>query len=179
MIDCHILVSKETPRNWVTQCLDSVFIARDHAGFPVTVHVIDGVPDHIGRARSQGYALGNEPYVAYVDDDDWVETDAFSCLHDAMISNATAIYTRETTWQHGKRGTFDGRQNLRVFRRDVLQGFNFDAWPIWVEIALSKHADKIGIGVDLPNRVYNYRIRQDGSRRLHAKHGDLRGMLNV
>lgn len=173
MLDVHILVSADTPKEWVAQCLASVLVAQDRAGYPVHVHVVPGVPGHIGRARAVGFAQGNQPYATYVDDDDWVEPQAFACLHASMLANALAIYTREIIWKNGKGAPFDGRQALRVFRRDVMDGFDHEAWPILGDSALQNQADTFGPGVELVDRVYHYRLRQDGSRRLYAQHADL------
>lgn len=158
MLDCHIIVSPDTPREWVTQCLDSVHAAADRAGYPVAVHVVDGVPGHIGKARSTGYALGTESYVTCVDDDDWVEPDTFACLFPAMQSGAPAIYTMATQWQNGKPSKHNLRQSLRAFRRDVVASFDFNPWPACDSSALIAHADAFGPSIELLDRVYNYRI---------------------
>jgi hypothetical protein len=59
MLDVHILIHPDTPRDWVTQCLDSVHEAADSAAYPVAVHTLPAVLGHIGQGRAQGYALGD------------------------------------------------------------------------------------------------------------------------
>jgi hypothetical protein len=155
MLDCHIIVSADTPREWVTQCLDSVFEARDRAGYPVTVRVVDGVPGHIGKARAAGYALGTEPYVTFVDDDDYVLPDAFAQMADALRSGAPAICTPEVTMQNGQFRPGHARHHLIAYRRDVL--IDHAQWPCCGDVAqLAAIADADVI--DLPSPQYVHRI---------------------
>lgn len=169
MLDVHVLIHPDTRADWVAQCLESVESATANAGYPVAVHPVRVDADgHIGRSRASAYALGSHPYVTNVDDDDWIEPDAFAVLADALQTDAPAIYTRAWTWQNGKRCTSDLRQFLRVFRRDVTASMDFGPWPICDSTALIAHADTIGAAIDLPSRAYNYRLHSSHARRLHA-----------
>jgi glycosyltransferase involved in cell wall biosynthesis len=173
MLDVHVIISPKTPVTWVDRCLYSLIDACVSLPYAVEVHLAPYIDGHIGHARQHGYAMGSHPYVTTVDDDDWLEPNAFSVLRDSLQSGAPAVYTRETVWQNGKPRLFDNRQNLRIYRRDVLNGFDFGAWPILSDEALSRHADGFGPGIDLPDRVYNYRINPSGSRKLYPQHADL------
>ena len=175
MLDCHIIVSPDTPLEWVTQCLDSVHEAADRAGYPVAVHVADGVPGHIGKARAAGYALGSHPYVTFVDDDDYVLPNAFACLLPALEAGSDAIYTRETTLQNGHFRATDRRHHLAVYRRTLLDGFDFTHWPAYDAMALRTHVEhKARAVVDLPDAVYVYRLRGDSPARvIQRKHPEL------
>lgn len=163
MLDVHIIVSPHTRDEWVGSCLQSVQDARTVAGFPVQVHIAPYLPGHIGISRMAGYAQGDNDYVTCVDDDDWVELNAFKCLFDAMQDNPAAIYTREWQWQNGRCTEGNLRQHLRVFRRDVVESFDFENWPALDSTALIAHADKIGPFIQLPDRVYNYRVRPESN----------------
>jgi hypothetical protein len=170
MLDCHVLSLPARRGLRLQACLESVHRAAKEAPFGIEIHLIHCEPDgHIGNARAIGYHRGTQPYVTCVDDDDWIEPHAFACLYDAMKSNVPAIYTREMTWQNGKPAGFDGRQHLRVFRRDVVESFNFSAWPALESTALIAHADTFGPGVNLLDRVYNYVIDPESSARQIAK----------
>lgn len=174
MLDVHILSLRDRRATTLQRCLESVRHAQEQAPFPVYVNLIPCEKDgHIGKSREIGYRQGFQPYVTCVDDDDWLEPQAFACLHGAMLSQAPAIYTCETTWQNGKPGVFDGRQHLRVFRRDVLQGFNFAAWPALDSTALIAHADSFGHATHLNARVYNYTIDPESSARQIAKYAHM------
>lgn len=75
MIDVHVLTHEGTKREWLCQCLESL------RGHPVVVHVVDNAGRSVGEGRSRGYALGEEPFVAYVDSDDYVLPGCFdACL---------------------------------------------------------------------------------------------------
>lgn len=167
MLDCHIIVSPFTPRSWVSQCLRSVYVAMERAGYPVCLHMAPFFPEHIGQSRAAGYAMGSHPYVTCVDDDDWLEPNAFACLAEAMAAGVPAIYTRDFQHQNGHQRETNLRQHLRVFRRDVVTSFDFSPWPALDSSALIAHADGFGHAVELEDRVYHYRVRPDsGARRI-------------
>jgi hypothetical protein len=155
MLDCHIIVSADTPRAWVTQCLDSVFEARDRAGYPVTVRIVDGVPGHIGKARAAGYALGTEPYVTCVDDDDYMLPDAFAQMIDALRTGAPAICTPELTLQNGQLRPGHPRHHLAVYRRSVL--IDHTQWPCCGDVAQLAAIPPAEV-IDLPSPQYVHRI---------------------
>lgn len=165
MLDVHVIINPNTPMEWVDKCLESVSHAAECAGFPVATHVAPFIHGHIGQSRHEGYANGVHPYVTCVDDDDWLEPDAFACLREAMESGAPAIYTREFQHQNDHEREINLRQHLRVFRRDVVDGFDFEPWPSLDSTALIAHADTFGPAIELPNRVYHYRVRPDSGAR--------------
>jgi hypothetical protein len=175
MLDCHIIVSADTPRDWVAQCLDSVHAAAECAGYPVHVHTVSAVPGHIGRARAAGYAIGDQPYVTSVDDDDYVLLDAFAVLRPALDAGPDAIYTRETTLQNGYPRVTDRRHHLAVYRRELLHGFDFGRWPAYDAMALRTHVERQARAVvDLPDAVYVYRLRGDSPARvIQRQHPEL------
>lgn len=170
MLDVHVLLHPYTSRAWQTQCLNSAHEAADHAGYPVAVHTLPAVIGHIGQARAQGYAMGSHPYMTSVDDDDWLEPDAFAVLADSLRKHVPAVYTHAWTWQNGKRLPSELRQHLRVFRRDVAAGFDFAAWPICDSTALIAHADTFGPYVTIAMPVYNYRLHASHARALHKRY---------
>src|SRR6187549_3566859 len=95
MLDVLITVSADTPKGWVAQCQRSVAEAAGCAGYPVRVITVPGVPGHIGQAMVNGIKVGDAPYVAWVDDDDKVLPNAFSCLKSALEGGPTAVCARE------------------------------------------------------------------------------------
>lgn len=162
MLDVHILSIADRKGRQFSRCLDSVERAAKAAPFPVGVHVIDNQSEgHIGLGRQAGYAMGTGKYVTNVDDDDWVEERAFSILAPAMEMNAPAIYTsfhKHAPWgysvQRGKKVL------LRVFRRDILEGFDFSLWPSMDGPAIVAHADRQGPSVMIDDPVYHYVLAQ-------------------
>lgn len=163
MLDVHIIISPETRHDWIAHCLWSIQEARNNAGFAVDVHIAPYHAGHIGKSRGEGYRMGVQPYVTCVDDDDWLQPNAFMVLAKAMADNPAAIYTGETQWINGKPVYSRLRQHMRVFRRDVTQSFNFDAWPALDSTAIIAHADTFNQSINLPHRVYNYRVRPESS----------------
>lgn len=155
MLDCHIIVSADTRRDWVTQCLDSVHGAADRAGYPVAVHVVDGVPGNIGKARTAGYALGTDPYVTCVDDDDYLLPDAFAQMIDVLRTGAAAICTPEVTLQNGQFRPGHKRHHLIAYRRDVL--IDHAQWPCCGDVAQLAAITDADV-IDLPTPQYVHRI---------------------
>lgn len=154
MIDVHILIHPATPRDWVTQCLDSVHEAADRAGFPVDVHTLPAVIGHIGQGRANGYALGVHPYVTSVDDDDYVLPHAFAQMQGALESGVSAVCTPEQTMQNGHIRPGRARHHLIAYRRDTL--IDHTQWPCCGDVA-QIHA--IGAdAVDLAEPAYVHRL---------------------
>ena len=166
MLDCHVIVSSDTPRAWVTQCLGSVEVAQAQAPFPVSLHVVPGVPGHIGRARATGYAQGSYPYVTCVDDDDYLLPHAFAALADALQERPDAIFTRELVVQNGKTMPGWQRHHLAAYRRDVL--IDFEPWPCNDAMAQIRAVEH-GRVVDITRPGYVHRLYGDSkARRLRA-----------
>jgi hypothetical protein len=111
------------------------------APFPVALHVVQGIAGHIGAGRATAYALGHYPYVACVDDDDWIEPNALCVVGDALAQRPRAVYTRSWSWQNGAPVKNDLRQQLRVFRREPVAAFDFAPWPACDSTALIAFMD--------------------------------------
>jgi hypothetical protein len=120
VLDCHVIVSADTPSAWIESCLASVYREAEAAAFPVAVHVVDGVPGHIGTARHAGYALGDQRYVTCIDDDDYLLAGAFARLLEGMESNAKAISTSEIVLRNGHFIPGRQRHHLIAYRREYL-----------------------------------------------------------
>lgn len=97
MIDCHILTMNERPE-WRDECLASL------EGAPVNLHVLRGVPEHLGEGRIAGFGLGTAPLVARFDPDDIYKPGVFEMLEKAMdsIPGAVLTYSNELKLQGGK-----------------------------------------------------------------------------
>lgn len=154
MLDVHILVSRDTRPEWVTQCLDSVREAIAAASFPVLLHQVDGVSGHIGAGRAAGYALGNQPYVTYVDDDDYVQPHAFAQMVGGLRAGVSAVCTPEETLQNGCLRPGAERHHLIAYRRDLL--IDHAAWTCYGDIAQMKAMGPDA--VDLPRSAYVHRL---------------------
>ncbi len=162
MIDCHIIVSHDTRRDWVTQCLESVHEAADRAGFPVVVHAVDGVAGHIGQARAAGYAMGTQPYVTSVDDDDYVLPHAFAQMVGGLRSGVSAVCTPEQTLQNGQLRPGAKRHHLIAYRRDLL--IDHTRWPCCGDVAQMRAVGADAI--DLPTPAYVHRLYMDSKARV-------------
>ena len=90
-IDVHLLTLNE-PTEWREACIASL------TGAPIQLHILPGIPGHIGEARAAGYTQGILPLVSYVDPDDRYEASAFTRLADALDACPQAVmaYTDET-----------------------------------------------------------------------------------
>lgn len=164
-LDVHILVMDYTPKDVVSRCLDSVNTAASQAGFPVNVHVLDGEYGHLGKSRKRGYSLGNSKYVTHVDDDDWVDSDAFSVLAPLLREGAQAITTGERVHVAGQsRDCPDARHHLAVFSREVLSRSDYSTFKYFPDQRLLSQVTPAHIY----RCVYNHVIHSSGSRRCRA-----------
>lgn len=171
MIDVHILSIPERKGPQLDRCIDSVLAAAAMAPFPVNVHVVSCDSDgHIGRGRKKGYDIGSMPYVTNVDDDDWLEVDAFRAIESGLMAKPPALYT--SFFHHTPKGVHVNkcRALLRVFHRDVIGGFDFEDWPAKDREGLVAHADRAGKYVMIDDPVYHYSDSPfSASRRATAK----------
>jgi hypothetical protein len=156
LIDLHIIASKDTPRPWLNQALDTAALAVKSAAFPIALHVIDGVPGHIGMARARGYSLGLFPYATFLDDDDWLEAGAFDGVADALASMPPAILCRENLWQNGLCKPGGAGHHLTIVRRDQL--VNHAEWPCCGDVVQNMKAMRDPQSVRLDGYRYNHRL---------------------
>lgn len=168
MIDVHILVMDYTRPEWLAQCIKSVVVAAENAPFAVDVHVQAGVIGHLGRARKAGYARGLHPYVTHVDDDDFVDQDAFSILAETLRAKPEAITTGERHLHAASGKSYENqfsKHHLAVYRRDVLESSDYADFVY--------HPDQRALSqvtpVHLPFCVYNCRIYMDSGSRVQRR----------
>lgn len=119
MLDVHVIVSADTQSDWVEDCLSSIRTAQKNAGFPVEFHTVEGVPGHIGKARAKGYSLGINPYVTFVDDDDYILPNAFAQMKERLLEGGfDALATPEFILRNGEQFEGKSRHHLIAYRRD-------------------------------------------------------------
>lgn len=135
--------------------------------YPVHVHVVPWVKGHIGKARANGYAQGSQPFVTYVDDDDYVLPHAFSAMSKAIESGADAIFPDEQTWQNGQIRAGAKRHHLAIYRRSML--IDHAQWKVCGDLQQSVVAGK-GHCIDLPEALYVHRLYLSGGRQLRRNH---------
>ena len=157
-LDLHVLVRKDTPKDWLRQCFTSIHDAVANAPFPVHVHRLPAVPGHIGRARAAGYAQGTAPYVTYVDDDDYLLPDAFTKIASALAEQPDVVFPHEQVLQNGKFCTGHVRHHLPIYRRDLI--IDHTQWGWWGDVAqiraIERQPELKVIEVHEP--VYVYRL---------------------
>lgn len=163
MLDVHVLVMEYTPAAVVAQCRASIAEAVVQARFPVAVHYLPGILGHLGQARVAGYGLGDYPYVTHVDDDDWVEPNAFAVLGEHLAAGVEAITTGENIIANGVATPAPRSQHhLAVFRREALNDISIGSFRFYPD----QYALSMVSPIHLPLCVYNHRINQDsGSRK--------------
>ena len=113
MIDVHVLTHSATRPEWLAQCLESL------ASEPCTVHVVSGTEGCIAAGRARGFALGEHPYVTYVDSDDYVLPGAMAAMCAALGHNDAAV-GREMVLQDGQLHGAIAGHHLHALRRSVI-----------------------------------------------------------
>jgi len=163
MLDVHVLVMAYTPAEIVAQCRASIEASAAQAGYPVAVHFLPGVVGHLGRARANGYAMGSYPYVTHVDDDDWLEPEAFAALADFLANGVEAVTTGENhVHAAGTVPAPESRHHLAVFRREFVQGLGYASFRFYPDQYLLSMCEPFHV----PACLYNHRIdTNSGSRR--------------
>lgn len=172
MLDVVITVSDTTPKQYVRECIRSVDRAAKAANFPINIIETPGVPGHIGQAMRAGIVKGSNKFVAFVDDDDFVFPNAFTCLEKHFNAQPTAICAREIQLlANGRLLPTEGRHHLSAWRRDVIESVplvNTPARPY--KLVYEKAWDGI---VDELSWVYVYRRRISTALHVRAEHKDL------
>lgn len=164
-LDVHVLLSDTTHKPWQEQCLQSLEVARQAAGFPIAVHLTRGVPGHVGIARYQGYRMGSAPYVTNVDDDDYITIDAFALLKEGLLADRDAIFPQELMTYCSIKGDSvnespleKGRQrhSMKVFKRQHL--IDHRPW-IWAsDAAQMTYLGTLPSIIDIAQPSYIWRV---------------------
>lgn len=164
MLDVHILMMEYTPREVVERCFSSVQLAAARAPFPVYVHALIGEFGDLGSQRMRGYSYGAAPYVTSVDDDDWVDPDAFAVL--PLGEQPFAVTTSERV-HTGKHWHISHRpHHLAVYQRAWLQAQRYERLRFFPDQFLLAQARRAGDVVHVLKPVYHHVIAPvSGSRR--------------
>ncbi|NYF21920.1 hypothetical protein HDC36_003396 [Xanthomonas sp. JAI131] len=168
MLDVHVLTLPDTLPAWIEQRRASIAAAVAAAGFPVHVHELPGELGHIGRGRARGYALGTQPYVTYVDCDDYLLPVAFAALADALAAGNDAVAPGEITEQGRARNWSQRRHHLICYRRDIANAFDHAAWRVCGDLALANQTDIHHVA----DHSYVHRLYESPGRLLRRAHQD-------
>lgn len=158
MIDVHVLVHSETRHAWLRQCLESL------ADEPCIVHVLRGTEGSVGAGRARGYRCGIQPYVAFVDSDDYVLPGVMdACVraletHRSVVCLERVMHPDGTFHPYPKPG-----HNMAVYRRD-------DVAPWLTAMDMTPHTTDIRMRSILrPHQLdmvgYVWRIHEGGDHR--------------
>lgn len=121
-LDVHVLYLPTSKVEYLQRCVESLERAIGKADYPINIHLVEGVHNHLGQSRKLGYSKGTAPYVTHVDFDDEVTEDAFVEIK-PFLNGMTGVTTGErvnhTTTGHTL-DTPNARHHLAVFlRQDV------------------------------------------------------------
>jgi hypothetical protein len=169
-LDVHVLVSHTTYKPWQARCFRSIGVAKALAGFPVAVHLIPALQGHLGIMRYQGYRKGTAPYVANVDDDDYITPDAIAVLREGLLANADAIFPQE--WMQSCEIKGDsvnegpltkGRQrhSMKVFQRRHL--IDHRSWVWASDVAQMVYLNTLPHLIDIARPTYVWRVNQQSN----------------
>lgn len=136
MLDVHIILSSDTRADWQRQCLTSLTLAINRAGYPVMLHKIEAHEGHIGKGRAEGYARGSYPWVTCVDDDDVVFPDALANLADGFRDGVAAISTLEVEMRNNAFRMGGKRHHLSAFLRTRI--IDHSKWSCCGDVAQTR-----------------------------------------
>lgn len=161
MIDAHIISLKERRGKWLGQCVASVLEAIENAPFPITLSVLPAIVGNSNKAKKYGYAVGSNPYVVSIDDDDWVAPNFFSVVDPKLLEQKVpGIFVRETYVIEDRKAQSGERHKLAAVRRDIVEGLPLEDDPLRGEGNMVKRAVESEKGfVDLHEWVYFRRLR--------------------
>lgn len=145
MLDVHILTMPGRAEARA-RCITSVMRAADASPYPVFVHVVPGIAGHLGNARARGFSQGNQPFVTFVDDDDFIDPQAFAVALDFIATTgAQGVTTGETIISRNgvARQAWGRRHHLAIYRRDRL--IDLSEWECLPDQALMK------ANIDIPH----------------------------
>lgn len=116
MIDVHIAHLPGERKDWWEEC------ERSLDGQPVTIYHTDGVIGDVRQARFNGYNLGSQEYVSYVDPDDRVLPGAFATLLSTLQADPSIAGAYSMSNRLNEAGEVVGLMHpFREYRRDYLQ----------------------------------------------------------
>lgn len=169
MLDVITVVSESTPKSFVNECRASLHRAVEFAGYSVRLIETPGVPGNIGKAMQGGLELSRAPYVAWVDDDDFVLPNAFACLQRHFATAPAAIFAREIgLLASGRLVPHGKRHHLTAFRRDVLDAMPMHEYATHTSTDMREFAEAAGPCEDEWSWVYVYRMRRSPGEQLRA-----------
>lgn len=159
-LDVHILILDTTPKDVVVKCINSIEVAANNALFETVIHKISGIYGHLGKARALAYSYGEGEYVTHVDDDDWVEENAFSVLP-LVDGKHTAITTGENEVHPNgfKIAMPNKRHHLAVFKRDWLVKQNYAEYKYLPD----KYILSLTESHHIMECVYNYNLNPNSA----------------
>jgi len=112
MIDVHCLVHKTSP--YFPKLIDSM------KGQFANFHVVDN-GSNIGEGRINGFAIGDSPYVASVDYDDFVMPGIFRKIEETLERGADWVYTDEVIVDAEGNAIIPGwSSNPKLYVDDIL-----------------------------------------------------------
>lgn len=177
MIDVHILTLPTAKQSWVRQAVRSTTEAARLAGFPVEIHVLEGIAGNLGLARKKGYSLGDYEWKTFVDDDDVVLPNAFHSLRKYLDSDVDAIFPLECVEQNNQlHGYTQSRHHLPLYKRDFLDTIKWEEWPCLIDVAVKEEALRRDY-LDVEEIVYIHRLYSTSSARelrYKAEHESIR-----
>lgn len=120
-LDVHILVLDSTVQQELDRAVASVELAASKTSMEVNVHVVEGIPTHLGRSRERGYSVGVAEYVTHCDHDDYFHPDALVKVERYLKKGLRAITTGEYVVAGSKEIPMpNSAHHIAVFKRDWL-----------------------------------------------------------
>lgn len=139
ILDVHVLQSPKTTQFQLIRCRKSIAAAIKAAAdtqFKINVWYLPAVQGNLGQARKLGYSKGNGDYVTYVDDDDYLEENAFSVVREKLESGVKALTTGENVVvvgfpQNRVQARPQAEHHLAIYSRSEIQSLPYELFQIF------------------------------------------------
>lgn len=166
-IDVHMLVMPSNRADWREQALASIVDAANRVDSAIELHLAPAVPGHMGKARAAAYALGDAPLVTFVDEDDWLEPDAFVAVLAALDGRVGNVLTAGRVHHLATGQSTLTARGLLVVKRELALAFPWDDYPLCgtCDLRDAVRPDLLSVA------VYNRRDHQSSGRALFASQG--------
>lgn len=166
-LDVHVLYLPDSKVEHVHRCIASLERAIEKVDYPINIHLVEGVVNHLGQSRKRGYSQGCAPYVTHVDYDDEVMEDVFVEIKPLLdgIHNVTTGEQVVDTVTGKVTNTPASRHHLAVYLRKEVESRPYEKLVLMADRYLMLNTTS----THLSKCLYRYYIYPDSHSRIQGR----------